>query len=156
MDMLSLGAYNSHSRSSSKAAAVTPVPHSERIISEMPAETKKPLEALRNAALTAAGLIIVATPLALWVAWPQATFVLGVGAGAAFGLLFFILYADTRATNEEQRKNSGSRTMEYLDDEFLSELSDMGPFIYHNRLSGDSRFRRKMARLKKKLVSSNS
>jgi cation transport ATPase len=65
------------------------VPHSERIISEMPAETKKPLEALRNAALTAAGLIIAATPLALWVAWPQATFVLGVGAGAAFGLLFF-------------------------------------------------------------------
>jgi hypothetical protein len=122
----------------------------------MPAETKKPLEVLRNAALIAAGLIMAATPLALLVAWPHATFVLGLGASAAFGLLFFVMYADTRATDEEQRKDSSSRTMEYLDEEFLSELSNMGPFIYHNRLSGESRFRRKMALLKKKLVSSNS
>jgi hypothetical protein len=119
---------------------------------------KKPLEALRNIALTAAGLIMVATPLALWLAWSQATFVLVLGAGAAFGLLFFVLYPDTRATtNQEQRKDPNSKTMENLDDKFLSELSDMGPFIYHhNRLSGDSRFRRKMARLKKHLVSRNS
>jgi hypothetical protein len=139
-----------------RLAAVTSLQHSERIISKMPAETKKPLEALRNAALTAAGLIMAAIPLALWVAWDQATLVLGLAASAALGLLSFVLYADTRATNQEQRKDSNSRTMEHLDDEFLSELSDMGPFVYHNRLSADSRFRRKMARLKKKLVSSNS
>ncbi len=123
----------------------------------MPADTKKPLEALRNAALTAAGLMLAATPLALWLAWSQAMFVLVLGAGAAFGLLFFVLYADTRVTtDQEQRKDPNSKTMENLDDKFLSELSDMGPFIYHNRLSGDSRFRRKMARLKKHLVSRNS
>ena len=123
----------------------------------MPADTKKPLEALRNAALTAAGLMLAATPLALWLAWSQATFVLVLGAGAAFGLLFFVLYADTRVTtDQEQRKDPNSKTMEDLDDKFLSELSDMGPFIYHNRLSGDSRFRRKMDRLKKHLVSRNS
>jgi len=122
----------------------------------MLADTKKPLEALRNAALTVAGLIMTATPLALWLVWSQATFVLVLGVGAAFGLLFFVLYADTRATSPEQRKDPNSRTMENLDDKFLSELSDMGPFIYHNRLSGESRFRRKMAGLKKKLVSRNS
>jgi hypothetical protein len=123
----------------------------------MPADTKKPLEALRNAALTAAGLMLAATPLALWLAWSQAMFVLVLGAGVAFGLLFFVLYADTRATtNQEQHKDPNSKTMENLDDKFLSELSDMGPFIYHNRLSGDSRFRRKMDRLKKHLVSRNS
>jgi hypothetical protein len=105
----------------------------------MSADTKKPLEALRNAALTAAGLMLAATPLALWLAWSQAMFVLVLGAGAAFGLPFFVLYADTRATNQEQRKDPNSRTMENLHDEFLSKLSDMGPFIYHNRLSGDSR-----------------
>jgi hypothetical protein len=122
----------------------------------MPADTKKPLEALRNVALTAAGLIMVATPLALWLAWSQATFVLVLGVGAAFGLLFFVLYADTTATNPEQRKDSNSGTMENLDDKFLSELSDMGPFIYHHRLLGDFRFRTKMDRLKKHLVSRNS
>jgi hypothetical protein len=68
---------------------------------------------------------------------------MGLGAGAAFGLLCFVLYAATRASNEEQRKDWSSRTMEYLDDELLSELSDMGPFFYHNRLSADSRFEEK-------------
>jgi hypothetical protein len=122
----------------------------------MPAEPKKRLEALRNAALTAAGLIMAAIPLALWVAWSEATLVLGLAASAALALLFFALYADPRATNQEQRQDPNFRSMEHLDEEFLSELSGMGPFVYHNRLSADSRFRRKMARLKKKLASLNS
>jgi hypothetical protein len=124
---------------------------------EMPAETKRPLEALRNAALIAAGLIMAAIPLALWVAWSQATLVLGLAAGGAFGLLCLVLYADTRAATEEQRKDPSSRTMEELDEEFLSALTGMEPFVYHHtRLSGNSRFQRRMARLKKKLVSRDS
>jgi hypothetical protein len=120
----------------------------------MPAEMKEPREALRNAALIAAGLIVAAIPLVLWVAWSQATLFLGLAASGAFGLLFFVLYADPRATNEDQRKDPRSGTVEPLDEEFLSELSNMEPFVYHNCLLGDSRFQ-KMVRLKKRLVSSD-
>jgi hypothetical protein len=121
----------------------------------MSAETEKALRTLRNAALIGAGLIMGATPLALWMAWERAELVLGLGTGGAFGLLLCALYAETKASKEGARKASRFRTMEDLDSEFLSELSDMEPFIYHNRLSGDSRFRARMSRLKDKLASSN-
>ena len=46
------------------------------------------------------------------------------------------------------RRNSAPTTR--LSDEFLSELSSMGPWIYHNRLPGDPGFQRKMDRLRKR------
>ncbi len=38
-----------------------------------------------------------------------------------------------------------------LSDEFVAEVSSMAPWTYHNRLTGDSRFRAKMRRLRKLL-----
>ena len=117
----------------------------------MSTDSKKPLEVLRSAVLGIVGLLMVTTPLALWVAWSLVGFVLALGIGVAAGVLFCVLYSDSKVTNEEQYSKGSESTIKHLDDEFLSELSEMGPFIYHNRLSGDATFRRKMAYLKKKL-----
>ena len=66
-----------------------------------------------------------------------------VAAGLAAFVLFCALY-----TEAPGRHAGSGRTVSGLDDEFLAKLSNMGPFVYHNRLSGDAGFRRKMARLK--------
>ena len=116
----------------------------------MPTDRNKPLEVLRSVVLGIAGLLMVTTPLALWVAWSPVVFVLALGTGVAAGVLFCVLYPDSKVTDEQPCNDSNS-SIKHLDEEFLSELSEMGPFIYHNRLSGDATFRRKMVYLKKKL-----
>ena len=106
---------------------------------------------LRMTALVAGGLIIAAMPIALWLAWPHADLVLGVGAGTVFLLLLCVLHLERRTASRQQQK-ADPRTMEDLDDAFLSQLSNMQPFVYHNRKSADPGFRRKMAHLKAKLA----
>ena len=110
----------------------------------MPVETIGLAETLRHAALTAFGLIMAATPLALWVAWSKTTFILVLAIGAAAGVLFCVLYGHEKSSDEEQREDSSPGTMENLDDEFFLELSSLGPFVYHNRRPEDPTFRRKM------------
>ena len=92
------------------------------------------------------GLVLAATPLALWVAWSTAGWllVLALGAVALIGLLLchWLSDDDHDAPATERPK---------LSDVFLAERSRMGPWTYHNRLWGHARFKAKMARLRKLL-----
>ena len=117
----------------------------------MPISTHGLLEPLRWIALTALGLILAATPLALWVAWSQPVFVLILVTGGLAGVFFYLLYVDHSEPDERGRTDHREK-IHRLDERVLSELSDMGPFVYHNRLSGDSRFVAGMRRLKQSIA----
>jgi len=78
--------------------------------------------------------------------------------GSAAGPLHDVMYcypgipeaADRSAT--QSRAEQSSRTdRPTLSDEFLSELSSMGPFIYHHQPTEGHRFKMKMERLRKLL-----
>lgn len=95
------------------------------------------------------GIVLALTPLALWVAWSEQGWllVLAIGAAAFIGLLICHWLSD------DDRPASGGSKRANVSDEFLAELSRMGPWTYHNRLTGHARFKKKMARLRKLLGS---
>lgn len=113
----------------------------------MPILSESLVRRARICAATILGLVMAATPLALWVAWNQTVFVL-VLAMFATALVLFSILSVFEEPRTRDRRNSAPTTR--LSDEFLSELSSMGPWIYHNRLPGDPGFQRKMDRLRKR------
>ena len=94
------------------------------------------------------GIVLALTPIAFWVAWSEQGWllVLAVGAAAFIGLLIchWLIEDDRPATQAKSERRRVS-------DEFLAELSRMGPWTYHNRLTGHARFKAKMARLRQLL-----
>lgn len=97
---------------------------------------------MRDKALTLLGLMVTATPLALWVAWSQAVFVI-VLAGCIGALALVCVLA----VGEEDAPGRGpART---LSNESLAQLSALGPFTYHHRRSGARRFQEGMRSLKR-------
>ena len=113
----------------------------------MPIQTKRLTRRLRIYAATSLGLIMAATPLALWVAWSQTGFILVLAVFATAIVLFSMLSVFDEPRGSDQRDAESTAR---LSDEFLSELSDMGPWVYHHRRPGDPDFQRKMDLLKKK------
>jgi len=107
---------------------------------------------LLHAATTLLGLVMVLTPLALWVAWSETMLlaVAAVGAVATLALLLVRRLTDRDGGTADGAARRHARPPE-VPDAFLKELSGMGPFTYHNRLTGDRKFRLKMARLRKLL-----
>ncbi|MCG8547252.1 MAG: hypothetical protein MJE12_23890 [Alphaproteobacteria bacterium] len=91
------------------------------------------------------GIVLALTPLAFWVAWSEQgwLFVLAIGAAAFIGLLIchWLTEDDRPATPAKSDRAA-------ISEEFLAELSRMGPWTYHNRLTGHARFKNKMARLR--------
>ena len=112
---------------------------------DMSIRTSALAERLRIYVLTLAGLIMAATPLALWVAWSQTVFILVLAVFVTAGVCFYVLISCERSDGEA-RHDDESRV--HLSNEFLTELSDMGPWVYHNRRVGDASFQRKMDSLK--------
>ena len=100
---------------------------------------------LRICAVTLLGVVMAATPLALWVAWSQTVFILVLAVFAVAFVFFAILFGSDGSRDDDL--GHGRRppdSVEPLSDEFLSKLSNMGPWIYHNRLPGDPEFQRKI------------
>jgi len=100
---------------------------------------------IQQVATTLFGIVLALTPLALWVAWsiPVMLLVIASGIVATIALLLCL-----PSTHTERSSPTGRPT---LSDEFLSELSSMGPFIYHHQPTGGHWFRMKMERLRKLL-----
>ena len=94
------------------------------------------------------GIVLALTPLAFWVAWSEQDWllVLAIGAAAFIGLLICHWL-----TEDDRPASSAKSERPDISDEFLAELSRMGPWTYHNRLTGHARFKNKMARLRKLL-----
>lgn len=100
------------------------------------------------------GLVLVLTPLALWVAWSAKVLflVLATGVAAAVGLVVCRWFTDDDRLAADGGSTRPQRTGPApMSNEFLAELSGMAPWTYHNRLTGDARFTAKMARLRKLL-----
>ncbi len=97
--------------------------------------------------MTVFGLILALTPPALWVAWTGTGFIIVLAAGATAGVLYCVLagYQDPLVEDRGPARDPGTR--QSLSDEFLAELSSLGPWTYHNRRFGDAAFRRKMESL---------
>ena len=113
----------------------------------MPVATNGLAEALRTLGMGAFGLTLALTPLALWVAWTETGFVIVLAAGATAGLLYWLLAGFRDPLLEDRGQARAPGTRQALSDEFLAELSRLGPWTYHNRRLGDAAFRRKMESL---------
>jgi hypothetical protein len=117
----------------------------------MPVATNPLAEALRNLGTVAFGVILMLTPLALWVAWTKTVFVVVLMLGAVAGALCCVLAADPGSVLEDRRERSRPESTPTLPDEFVAGLHELFPLTYHHRRIGDPFFQRKMDRLKKLL-----
>jgi hypothetical protein len=115
----------------------------------MSVEPKSMSHRLRAAAMTASGVILAVTPLALWVAWSETALLSVLATLVVAGGIFCLLVAYDKQPGEDTREGSKRRTIETLDDDFLSAMSNFGPWVYHHRYPGDEEFQRKMESLKK-------
>ena len=97
--------------------------------------------------MAAFGLILALTPPALWVAWTETGFVIVLAAGATAGVLYWLLAGFRDPLLEDRGQARAPRETQSLTDEFLAQLSSLGPWTYHNRRLGDAAFRRKMESL---------
>ncbi len=107
-----------------------------------------------RATATVLGLYLALTPLALWVAWSkQALLQIAGGAVAAAAVFLLCRWAagDDGPADDARPKQTSRIEPPHVSDAFLAELSNMGPWIYHNRLTAEPGFARKMARLRELL-----
>jgi len=59
-------------------------------------DTRTLVDCLKNATMTACGLVLAGMPLALWTAWSQISFILILLGGVAAGLVFCMLVGDEK------------------------------------------------------------
>jgi hypothetical protein len=106
---------------------------------------------LRQWASVVCGLVLMATPLLLWIAWSIPVMMAVLAAGAAAAVVCCLLAADRAADTPDRLFVAGQVWPKRPSDEVLAELSDLGPWIHHNHLSTTSTFRRRMDRLRRLL-----
>ena len=110
---------------------------------------------LVTALQTLLGIVLVLTPLALWVAWSEAVLLLVLACNiAAITALVLCHWLINRGQVRSGRKQGDRRGPGALSDEFVAAVSNVAPWTYHNRITGDGDFKRNMARLRKMLKSS--
>ena len=97
------------------------------------------------------GLVLMVTPLALWVAWTETIFLAVLATGATALVLYGVLDRFERPANPARRETSDHLRAVNLPDELIVELQDLHPFIHHHRPSGGPKFHTAMSRLKKHL-----
>ncbi len=97
------------------------------------------------------GWVLMATPLALWVAWTETIFLGVLATGATALVLYGVLDHFERPASPAQSETSGYVRAMNLTDEVIAELQDLHPFIHHHRPTGGSKFHTAMNRFKKHL-----
>ena len=102
-----------------------------------------------DAVMSAVGLVIVAMPLAVWVAWTETVFFLVLAAGFVASALFCALAWLAPQSHVEQPAAAERRTVP--PERSVAELQRLFPLIYDHRHPGDPAFQRKMERLRKLL-----
>ena len=98
---------------------------------------------------TVLGMIVVATPLAIWVSWTEWMFIGVIVTGIAAAALFIAL--DPAEPREGRDQPDSSKTVTRLDDQIVAELSNLHPFVYHNRLSAERRLQTTLDKVKEAL-----
>lgn len=95
---------------------------------------------MRHIAQTLVGLVLAATPVALWIAWSPAMLAATL-AVAVLGAGLYVLLT------EEETEPGGTHDGARLPDTFLQEVQQLHPMIYHHSGRRSSRFQRTMRRL---------
>ena len=95
------------------------------------------------------GMIVVATPLAMWVAWTGWMFVGALFVGVAAAALHCAL--DQVGVSTAGEPHRSPETVSPLDDGIVAELSNLQPFVYHNRLSAERRLQSTLDKIKERL-----
>lgn len=115
---------------------------------------------LIDAGLTCLGLILMVSPLALWIAWTEAILVLVLMAALAAGVLYCILIRFEKPAMPTHRKSYDVRRPENfpgnltdtLPENLTRELHGLHPFIHHHRPTRmGPKFQAAMDRLKRYL-----
>lgn len=96
---------------------------------------------------TVLGLVMMLSPLTLWLAWSQTVFfaVLGTTVASAAGL---IVLRWLEGDDPDMPVSHPWRPPNALDDKVLDELGELEPWLHHNRRGNDAEFRARMARLR--------
>ena len=97
------------------------------------------------------GLVLMVTPLALWVAWTETILIVVLATGATAGVLYCVLVRFERPANPAQSEPSDYVRVENLPDKIIEDLQRLHPFIHHHRPSGGSKFHAAMYHLKRHL-----
>ena len=99
------------------------------------------MERLRQVAEAGLGLLLAATPLALWIAWTPAL-VLGVMLAAVATAALLAVLAESAPRQEESITG-----VPRLPEEFIEEVHRLFPLTYHHSHRPAARFRETMLRL---------
>ena len=97
------------------------------------------------------GLVLMATPLALWVAWSQTVLLVVLASGVTAAVLYCVLVRFEKPDLPDRRAPSDRHRAETLPDKMIDELQRLHPFIYHNGPFGGTKFHAVMSRLKRHL-----
>jgi len=97
------------------------------------------------------GLVLMVTPLALWVAWTETIFLGVLATGATALVLYGVLDRFERPADPTQGESSDYVRTKVLPANSIVELQELHPFIHHHTPTGSSKFQIAMFRLKKRL-----
>ena len=89
------------------------------------------------------GLVLAATPLALWIAWTPALVLWVMLAAAASAALLVMLAESAQPSLREEDAARAPR----LPEEFIEEVHQLFPLTYHHSHRPATRFRETMLRL---------
>jgi len=106
-------------------------------------------DSLISPVLVVLGFVLMATPLALWVAWTDTILFAVLLTGITSGVLYCVLIHfekpdETTRCGATQQPSQGS-----IPEGLVEELQDLHPFIHHHSPRGDPRFLAAMSRLRR-------
>jgi hypothetical protein len=102
---------------------------------------------LGSSAETGLGVVLAATPLALWIAWSETVLLSVVAVAVLCAALLVVLTDFSRRDADDRRAAGGVEGRVAVPDEFMEEVHRLFPLTYHHSLAGNARFRRAMERL---------
>lgn len=100
---------------------------------------------LRHIAEVGLGILLAATPLALWIAWTPAI-VVGVMAAAIASAALLVLLTESSQPGVPNRSRRAADNPR-LPQEFIEEVHQLFPLTYHHSLRATPRFQQAMSRL---------
>ena len=97
------------------------------------------------------GVIVMVTPLALWVAWTDTILFTVLASGFTAGALYCVLIYFEKPPPSGRHGYTTDNRDRILPEQSISELQKLHPFVHHHRPSGGPIFRKVMQRLSRRL-----
>ena len=99
--------------------------------------------------VTVCGIVLAATPLALWVAWTRNGFLVVLATAAVCVVALGVLLTRMPRDDESVDGGNGDGARTRLPDRFVEEIHAIYPLNYHHSRIEKPRFRRTMDRLRR-------